>query len=154
MIVTEQSCRISYRGEMRNDNDLATWLITECEKRNLSWAEASRRANISPNTISDAVNGTSIGHKRLLALAEFFGRAPEDVFRMAGLLPPLPSSNNGLPPEIVAATLEIQEIWRRVYRMDPEAARELMMIAKIQGDAFEVAVNAALRRLEKEEQNH
>ena len=56
-----------------------------------------------------------------------------------------------IPPELVDAVLEIQEIWRRVHKADPEAARELMQIAMIQGKAFETAVNAALRRLEKEE---
>lgn len=68
-------------------SNLAQWLIEECEKRNLSWAEASRNAGVSPNTISQIVNGVKPGQKRLLALAEYFGASPERVFRMAGLLP-------------------------------------------------------------------
>ena len=68
--------------------------------------------------------------------------------------PDVETEGEYVPPELVDAVQEIQEIWRRVYRADPEAARELTRIAVIQGKAFETAVNAALRRLEGEEQEN
>ena len=77
----------SLTGQPMTQSNLAQWLIEECEKRNLSWAEASRNAGVSPNTISQIVNGVKPGQKRLSALAEYFGASPERVFRMAGLLP-------------------------------------------------------------------
>ncbi len=51
--------------------------MARCEELNLSWAEASRRAGVSPNAISEIVNGTPAGVKRLSALAEYFGASPE-----------------------------------------------------------------------------
>lgn len=77
---------IDYSTTMSQE-ELAAWLMARCEELNLSWAEASRRAGVSPNAISEIVNGTPAGVKRLSALAEYFGASPERVFRMAGLLP-------------------------------------------------------------------
>ena len=150
LIITDESCRIGYRGEMQN-NDLAAWLVAECERRNLSWAEASRRANVSPNTISDAVAGTSIGPKRLLALAEFFETPPESVFRMAGILPPLPD-NDGASPEVQAAGAELIAVWQRIWEKDRATAEKLINIGLTQADAFEAAVNAATRHMEQQEE--
>ena len=58
---------------------------------------------------------------------------------------------SNMPPDLIAQAREIQEIWRRVHEADPNAAAELAQIAIIQGQAFEVAVNSALRRLESQE---
>lgn len=53
----------SLTGQPMTQSNLAQWLIEECEKRNLSWAEASRNAGVSPNTISQIVNGVKPGQK-------------------------------------------------------------------------------------------
>ena len=129
---------------------LADWLIAECERRHLSWSEASRKAGVSPNTISQIINGTPAGTKRLTALADFFGISPEYLFQLAGLLPKPPAPNDD--PEIRRVAQEIIRIWRRLKDTDPEAARRLMNIAIVQAEAFEAAVNAASNRMEEENQ--
>ena len=136
----------------QNMEQLRDWLNEQCDRRNLTWRDASIRAGVYPGAISAIMNGQRPGLEVCKALARSFGTSPEHVLRMAGHLPPLPSGN-GLPPDLIAQALEIQEIWRRVHAVDPTAAEELASIAIIQGKAFEVAVNAALRRLESEQPN-
>ena len=136
----------------QNMEQLREWLNDECTRRNLTWRDASVRAGVYPGAISAIMNGQRPGLEVCKALARSLGTSPEHVLRMAGHLPPLPATDNGTPPELIAAAREIQAIWRRVHRIDPEAAAELVRIAVIQGKAFELAVNAALRRLEQEEE--
>jgi len=67
---------------------LATWLIQACATRDLSWAEASRRAGLSQGTISAIVRGTQPGLEICKGLAGFFGEPLEDVLRLAGHMSP------------------------------------------------------------------
>ena len=127
--------------KVREYDKLADWLIAECEQRGLSWAEASRMAGLSHNTISQVVNGVPPGPKRLRALAEFFDMPPEVLFRMADLLPPK-KDKNGIDPEIHAKGMELIEIWQRVKAIDAERARKIMDIAFIQGELAEAAARA------------
>ena len=132
-------------------DELRDWLNEQCEKRGLTWREASIRAGVHAGAVSAIMNGQRPGLEVCKGLAQSFGTSPEHVLRLAGHLPPLPTSDNGLPPELLSMAREIQDIWRRVHEQDPEAAQELANIAVIQGRAFEIAVSAALRRLEREE---
>jgi len=50
---------------------LAQWLIAECARRGESYREASRKAGVANNTISEIINtGAQPGVKRLVALAQ------------------------------------------------------------------------------------
>ena len=67
--------------------ELIDWLNDQLEKTNLSQSEASRRAGLGPNAISEIINGRTPGLKVCVALADLFGFSPEYVLRLAGHLP-------------------------------------------------------------------
>jgi transcriptional regulator with XRE-family HTH domain len=71
-------------------NELSDWLIVQCRERHLSQSEASRRAGLGINAISEIKHGRTPGLKVCKALADFFGVSPLYVLRLAGLLPPVP----------------------------------------------------------------
>lgn len=123
------------------------------ELRGLSQGQLAYKAGTTPPQISRLENDErpKAWAATLARIAEALGTSLD---YLVGLTddPGLEVRADYVPPELVDAVLEIQEIWRRVHRADPEAAKELAQIAIIQGKAFETAVNAALRRLEMEEQ--
>jgi transcriptional regulator with XRE-family HTH domain len=92
----------------RSNTQLAGWLIQACEARNLSWAEASRRAGLSQGAISAIVRGTQPGLESCKALASFFGVPAEEVLRMAGHLAPV--RGQAWPPELVALVEEVERL--------------------------------------------
>jgi transcriptional regulator with XRE-family HTH domain len=77
------------------EDKLVTWLIENCESRNLSWGEASTRAGLNRGAISAIINGQVPGLKVCLALADFFGVTPEFILRLAGHLPNYLSDDDG-----------------------------------------------------------
>ena len=122
------------------------------ELRGLSQGQLAYKAGTTPPQISRLENDErpKAWAATLARIAEALGTSLD---YLVGLTddPGLEVRADYVPPELVDAVLEIQEIWRRVHRADPEAAKELAQIAIIQGKAFETAVNAALRRMEMEE---
>ncbi len=123
------------------------------ELRGLTQGQLAYKASTAASHISLLENdGRPGAHAATLAaIAKALGTT---VDYLVGLTDDsgIPHGQNNLPPELLQAAREIQDIWRRVHASDPEAAQELASIAVIQGRAFEVAVSAALRRLEREEQ--
>jgi len=73
---------------------LVDWINAELYTRNLSQTEASKRAGLNPNAISDIVNGAIPGLKVCKGLAAGFGASVVDVLRMAGHLPPASRRND------------------------------------------------------------
>jgi len=120
------------KGDIVDSSPLADWLIAECEKRHLSWSEASRKAGLSPNTISQIVGGTSAGTKRLAALADYFGVSREYLFRLAGLLEPLPPDEGFEEARLRASADELVRRWRLVHQYAPEQLDTLINIAYTQ----------------------
>lgn len=102
---------------------LAAWLIEACAARDLSWAEASRRAGLSQGAISAIVRGAQPGLASCKGLAAGFGVPLEDVLEMAGHLTPaspaahapelnaLAQTVTRLPPPVQQAVLRA---WRAV----------------------------------------
>ena len=125
------------------------------EYRGLTQGQLAYKADTTVTQISRLENDDRPGAQAVI-VARVAAALGTTVDYLVGLTDDsgIPHSDNGLPPELIAQALEIQEIWRRVHAMDPEAAAELASIAIIQDQAFEVAVNAALRRLESSESNH
>lgn len=69
-------------------NNLFTWMNDEMNERGWSYAELARRSGLSPSTISLTNSGrNSATWDFCLAIANAFGEPPENVFRIAGLLP-------------------------------------------------------------------
>ena len=116
---------------MNKQKELADWLIRECEKRNLSWTEASRRAGVAPNTISQIVNGTPAGIKRLRALAEYFSVPVMYFQQLAGLVPISP---NTLDPALEAVADQLISIYYDLKQLDPDSAERLQRIAVLQAE--------------------
>ena len=122
------------------------------EARGWTQGQLAYKCDTTPAQISRMENNERPGARAvtLALVAQALGTTVDYLVGLTGN-PEIEAGADYVPPELAEAVLEIQEIWRRVYKADPEAARELTQIAIIQGKAFETAVNAALRRLESEE---
>lgn len=76
-------------------NDFVSWLITEMNSRGWSNSELAKRADVVPSTVSLVVTGKSNpGDDLCLGISRAFRITPEEVFRRAGILPPLLASDN------------------------------------------------------------
>ncbi|MCB0165608.1 MAG: helix-turn-helix transcriptional regulator [Anaerolineae bacterium] len=76
-------------------DDLITWLESELKNRQWKPADLARAANVPDATISRILNGrTRAGVETCNALAEALNEPHERVFRLAGLLPPLPAGDD------------------------------------------------------------
>ena len=133
---------------MTNVEELRDWLNVECEKRNLSWREASLRAGVYAGAISAIMNGQRPGLEVSKALAEYFGASTEHVLRMAGHLPPLP--DNGVDPRLQDTANRLIEVWEVLLKLDPAAAENLLRIAVMQAEMVKAAAQANAKRHESE----
>lgn len=69
------------------------WINTETDSRGWSNSELARRAGISRASISNTMNGrNSVTWDFCASIARALSTPVEEVFRMAGLMPPLPES--------------------------------------------------------------
>lgn len=76
---------------------MSSWLTSEMERRGWSNSELARRADVTHTSISRAINGSTPGLDVCTGIAHAFRMPPEQVLRLAGLLPPLPGGNVALP---------------------------------------------------------
>lgn len=66
------------------------WLAGELKKRNWRQVDLVRAANLDSAVVSNLVNGKrGPGEDTCRAIARAFGYPPEEVYRAAGLLPPV-----------------------------------------------------------------
>jgi transcriptional regulator with XRE-family HTH domain len=118
----------------RATTPVGQWLIEECAARDLSWAEASRRASLDKSMISMIVRGQRPSTETCRALAAFFGVSAEHVLRLAGHLGPadplpvfspvvrdLAREVEQLPPQAQAYVLDI---WRAALRAIKSATQD------------------------------
>jgi len=71
------------------------WLIVEMNTRGWSNSELARRSDVVQSTVSLVLSGKSRpGDDLCTGIARAFRITPEEVFRRAGLLPPLLASEN------------------------------------------------------------
>lgn len=83
------------------DDKLITWLNEKLKEKGWSHRELARRVRAAGEKISGGmISAVAAGDKKAgwdfcKAIAKPLDESPEQVFRMAGLLPPLPSSENG-----------------------------------------------------------
>ena len=114
---------VCYNGTVE---ELRDWLNDACERRNLSWRQASIRAGINPGAISGIMNGERPGLEVCKALAQSFGTSTEYVLRLAGHLPPAPTDDD-IPPELRAKMQRIAEGMARL----PEPAQQRIIDAML-----------------------
>ena len=70
---------------------LSDFLNDEIEERGWSKRELARRAGISSATVTDVMNERAApGTRFCISISRALGRLPEDIMRLAGILPPLP----------------------------------------------------------------
>lgn len=98
---------------------MSIWIAKELEQRGWSHRELARRAGVSQTAVSQAVSmGRGIGWDFCAAIAKPLGVSPEHVFRLAGLLPSLPASEDGPILE------EIIEIVKHLPNEEKEEVRD------------------------------
>ena len=69
--------------------ELTAWLRMNMERRNFGVSETASAAGISHPLISDSFKGKKPSMETCTVLAKLFKTTPEQVLRMAGLLPPI-----------------------------------------------------------------
>lgn len=134
-----RNCGIIRQGDTVAQQQLAEWLVNECERRDLAWSVASRRVGVSPNTISEIVNGTPVGVKRILPFADLFSVPREFVLRLAGLLPA--ESSRWVPPKI-AHEARVSYLVERLAALTPEAQGRVIDAALVLLEFAEAADHA------------
>ena len=80
---------------MSSDN-FSQWLLDEIERRRMSYTEVGRLGGISHARISQVIAGEAPGKRFCRAIARAFRIPPEEVFRRAGILEPLPPTEEEL----------------------------------------------------------
>lgn len=84
------------------ENNLATWIIEELERRDWSQRKLAKEAGLSHTQVSNVLAGNrNVTFEFCQAVATAFGESTENVMRVAGLLPPLPSSGDQLLDQVV-----------------------------------------------------
>jgi transcriptional regulator with XRE-family HTH domain len=74
--------------------DFSLWIGQELDRRGWSRSEAARRGSISPSAMDKVIGGfANPGIDFCRGVARAFGLPLEEVFRLAGILPPKPSFN-------------------------------------------------------------
>jgi transcriptional regulator with XRE-family HTH domain len=97
------------------ENDFISWLTTEIDRRGWTNTETARRAGVVQSTISLTISRKSRpGIELCRGLARAFNIPPEEVYRRAGLLPPLPDEPDH------AQERRLYDLYRRL----PERVRE------------------------------
>lgn len=78
------------------------WLEQELKKRRWRQTDLAQEMGMSDSTLSHLFAGNrNPGPDLCNGIARAFGVAPEEVFRMAGLLPPLPEQDDELARRLV-----------------------------------------------------
>jgi transcriptional regulator with XRE-family HTH domain len=92
------------------------WLLQELKNRSWRPTDLARRAGLSTGSLSNMLNGNRrAGPDMCKAIAQALGEPPERVFRVAGLLPPLPAAEDEL----------FYELLETFQRLPPEKRREV-----------------------------
>ncbi|MDX9993213.1 MAG: helix-turn-helix transcriptional regulator [Anaerolineales bacterium] len=92
------------------------WLKSEINIRNISQKELADISGVTPAQISRAIGGSrGLGTDTLTAIARALRLPPEEVFRRAGILPPLPNKD-----------LQDAEILERTSQMTPAQKRAVL----------------------------
>lgn len=110
------------------DKDFVTWLNDEMNRRGWTNSELHRRSGMANSTISMILGGQkNPGWDFCAAIAKALDRPAEQVFRLAGLLPPLPAGED-------AAFQELIELARNMSPEDRKAVLEFARFKFRQSD--------------------
>ena len=100
------------------DGEFVDWLIRQVEARGWSYRELSRRAGLSPSAVSKVVSRErNPGFDFCVNIAKPLGMEPEEVLRLAELLPPLPGIDGDAS---IAKTVDVMR------RLRPQVREEVV----------------------------
>lgn len=103
------------------ETKLATWINDKLNEMDWSQRELARRAGLSHATISKVISGESrITFDFCHLIATAFNESPEMVFRLAGLLPPLPDNADPV----------VQKLHHIIAALPPPQRTELLAYAE------------------------
>lgn len=121
-------------------NNFRTYVTKEMNKRGWSPSDLARAAGVAKSTISMNLNDNrQPGTILCNGIARAFGVPPEEIYRLAGILPSEPKTNqtiekinhtvSGLPPEEQVNVLEYALLRRRLAEErgtyhDPQTAKQ------------------------------
>ena len=130
---------------------LSQYILELLKNQNLSMREASMKAGLAPETISQIIRRGKTSTPRpdtLRLIASALGGSYQKMMILAGHMEE-PPGFNGIKPEIREVVYELIEIWSELEELDPsgEALRELLTVVQTQAGAF----RAALRAMERHE---
>jgi len=110
------------------NNVFRDWLLLTLEEKGWSQSTLARAAGVSPAAISDALSGRrGVGKSLATKIARALRLPPEEVFRIAGILPPsitktelidrIINEINDLPPEEKSDVIEYIQMRRRLMEI-------------------------------------
>jgi transcriptional regulator with XRE-family HTH domain len=99
------------------------WLLQELKNRSWQRVDFAHRAGLSMASLSDVLNGIyRPGPDMCQAIAQALGEPPEKLFRLAGLLPPLPAAEDE----------QLYEMMETFQRLTAEKRQEVLDYARWQ----------------------
>ena len=102
--------------------DFVTWLLGELEDRGWNNSELARQAEISQPTVSLVIGGQrQPGPEFCLKVARALKEPPEKVFRLAGIIPTLPGSEDDM---------KLDELLIVVKRLTPSEREDVLRYAR------------------------
>jgi transcriptional regulator with XRE-family HTH domain len=101
-------------------NEFAAWLDAELAQRGWSYSQLARWAGLSHSMLSRLRAGALPSWSACRAVAEALGLPPEEVFRQAGLLPPISPSQ-----------AEYEQFRHLLAQLSAEDRQELLEIARL-----------------------
>lgn len=112
---------------VQDTTDFVDWLLAEITARGWSGNELARRTGVSSAAMSNLLNRQNRpALETCIGIAEALGYPPELVLRKAGLLPPLPGTDD-------QAIQEVREIMRRLPDSRRQQLREFAWFLLQQG---------------------
>lgn len=101
-----------------------SWLLAEMEKRGWTQADLARRGNIPTGVLSRIINSQrGPGASTCIKIATAFNIPPQEVFRMAGILP------KSLTDEL-ENNLSFRQVYNLMKGLSPEEQQNLIAYAE------------------------
>ena len=101
------------------NSEFSQWLISEIEKRGLTYTEVAKRGSISHGRISQVVSGDTPGRSFCVGIAEAFNLPVEFILSKAGLTDTVPEQ-----------TPTAAELVYLLSQLPPDEQEKLLIIAR------------------------
>jgi len=109
---------------MSNRQDLSNWLQAELQNRDWSQSELARASGLHRAIISKIIlQGSDPKPETLEAIAKALKFPPEQVYRVAGILPPAPNVDE-----------EIEQIVHETSKLSKDDQREILAFIRMKNN--------------------